>query len=144
MRNGTLILMALVLLGGCGMRLPGSLNAGASRTAASAVPAAPVFDPVLPLRQAQLERGLRGSILRVEAVAPTQGWYGAELVALDPGPVPGVLAYEFRATPPEGAQAIGRERARLLTAAAFLPNPQLRGLRQIRVNGTALAVSPSS
>lgn len=142
MRNRTLILVALAVLGGCGLRLPGFDDIGSPRTAVSAVPSAPVFDPVLPLRRAQIESGLRGSILRVEAVAPTQGWYDAELVLRESQPAPGVLAYEFRATPPEGAQPVGRERTRLLTAAAFLPDTQLRGLRQIDVNGTTLAVSP--
>ena len=93
-------------------------------------------DPVLvPLRSAQVERALRGVILRVEGVAQTQGFYSAALVPA-PGPdAAGVLGFQLMALPPDVPEAVGPERTRLLTAAVFLPNLALEDLRGLRVAG---------
>ncbi len=140
MRNTTLILAVLILLAGCGVRLPGSMNA---RTTPSPAAVAPASDAPLALRTVAVEPGLRGAILRVEAVAPTQGWHDAALVPLEAPAPEGVLAFELRATPPAALRDIGRERSRLLTAATFLETAVLRDLRQVSVNGTAIPLAPT-
>lgn len=139
MRQVLLGLLGLALLGGCSIQLPGFL--GSSRQQAeAAVPAAELEPRVLPLRNAVAERGLRGVIINVEGLAPTQGFHTATLVPLNEGlpDAAGVIAYELRATPPaiEGAQ--GPEPTRLVLAAAFVSEGALRGVRGFRVNGTPL------
>lgn len=136
MRHLGLILAAFALLAGCGLRLPGS---GGARPASPAVAVAPQVDPVLPPREISIEPGLRGAIVRVEAVAPTQGWSDATLAPLDGFPPDtGMRAFVFSATPPQTLQAVGRERTRLLSAAVFLSNREIAALREIRVNGAVL------
>jgi hypothetical protein len=141
MRTGLTTLAGLVALGGCAFEMPdflGREGAGASSTYELGG-ADPLPDPVpVPLRSAELERALHGVILRVEGVAPRQGYYGAELLPLGGGApdAAGVVSYQLLAVPPEAPGAIGPERTRLLSAAVFVPNRALRDLRGFRVAGT--------
>jgi hypothetical protein len=76
-------------------------------------------------------------IVRVEGVAPTQGYYGAELLPVSATPdAAGILGFELVAVPPDVAERVGPERTRLLTAAVFVPNLALEDLRGFRVAGS--------
>jgi len=102
----------------------------------------PQADPVpVPMRTARAERGLGGYIVRAEAVAPTQGYYAAELAPLGGG-VPdanGVLRYQLVARPPSGPQAVGPDRTRELRAGLFVPNRALRDMRAVHIAGSNTA-----
>ncbi|MSU91386.1 hypothetical protein GE300_17540 [Rhodobacteraceae bacterium 2CG4] len=81
------------------------------------------------------EPALRGVILRASSVAPTQGYYGAALVAANRGApdADGIVTYAFRALPPPGEAPVGPARSRLLTAAVFVPDAALDEIRGFRV-----------
>lgn len=102
----------------------------------------------VPMREAALERGYGGVILRATGVAPTQGFYNAALVPENDG-VPdaaGVLTVSLVAVPPEGPVDVGPERTRLLMTAAYLSERELREIRALRVvaaqNSVTLPVPP--
>jgi hypothetical protein len=139
MRNGLLIFVGLLALGGCSVEMPDFL--GREGTGASTYTLGggdPLPDPVaVPLRRAELERALHGVIVRVEGIAPRQGYFGADLLPLGGGSADaaGLVTYQLIAIPPEVPGAIGPERTRLLTAAVFVPNRALKGLRGFRVAG---------
>ena len=79
-------------------------------------------------------------IVRAQGVAPTQGFYAAELVPTAAVPdAAGILGFELTAIPPSGPEAVGPERTRLLDAAFFLPTLALRDLRGVRVAGAGSA-----
>ena len=141
LRTPASLLACLGALAGCGVQMPGSLGLGGERGAAAVTREAVVEEPILPVRRAQVEPALRGVILRVETVAPTQGWHEPALAPASSGD-PGVRAFTFGAAAPEGAQAIGPERTRVLVAAVYLSRPELRGIRALAVNGTVLPVTP--
>jgi hypothetical protein len=89
----------------------------------------------VPMREATLERGYGGVIIRATGVAPTQGWFDATLVA-EGGGAPdaaGVLTVALVAVPPPTPEAVGPERTRLLLTAAFVQDLELRDIRAIRV-----------
>lgn len=93
-------------------------------------PAVPV-----PMREATLERGFGGVIVRVTGVAPTQGYFNQVLVADNQGrpDAAGVITLRLLAVPPLSPGAIGPERTRLLMTAAFFDELELRGIKAIRV-----------
>jgi hypothetical protein len=102
----------------------------------------PLPDPVpLPLRSATLEPALHGVIVRVQAVAPSQGYYSALLVPLSGGrpDASGVVSFQLAALPPTVPGQVGPERTRLLDAAVFVPNGALKGVRGFRVGGAGTA-----
>ena len=78
-----------------------------------------------------------GAIVLATALPTTQGWFKPELVTDAPGgkPVDGVLSYSFRAVPPRETQRQSTQRSRVLTAALFVPDERLAGVRRILVNG---------
>ncbi|MBP7240839.1 hypothetical protein [Amaricoccus sp.] len=87
----------------------------------------------VPMREATVERGYGGVILRVTGVAPTQGWFDAALLPDERPDAAGVLTVTLVAVPPlEPAQA-GPERTRLLMTGAFLQELELREIRAFRV-----------
>ncbi len=138
MRDRLLILAGLALLAGCSMELPGFLGREESGSGSYQLnDDEPAPDPVpLPLRSAEAERALHGVILRVQGVAPTQGFYAAQLLPAAAGPdAAGIVGFELVAIPPSGPEAVGPERTRVLDAAVFLPNLALRDLRGVRVAG---------
>ncbi len=134
-----LLVLIFVVLAGCGGGVPDFLgrdpSGGGSYSLRPPPPAALV--PV-PMRLARAEPGLRGQIVRVEVVAPTQGYYGAELAAQGGGlpDANGVLHFELVARPPSTPQAVGPERTRELHAAVFVPDRALRNMRAVRITGS--------
>lgn len=93
-------------------------------------PAVPV-----PMREATIERGFGGVIVRATGVAPTQGYFNQILLADDEGQpdAAGVVTLRLLAIPPLAPEAIGPERTRLLMTAAFFQELELRGVKAIRV-----------
>jgi hypothetical protein len=77
-----------------------------------------------------------GAIVRANGLPPTQGWWKAELVAENNGePVDGVLTYRFVVAQPIGNKPVSTPQSREVTAAAFLSNIALEGIRRIVVTG---------
>lgn len=136
MVTGRIAGLALAMLAGCGsVQVPEFLRPPPPvlpEATATGLPIEADGTALMPLvGQAEAERGLRGTILRVRGAAPTQGFYDAEL-----RPIPaegGVLGFEFRARPPLAAQAAGPERTRTLTTATFLSRRALRDITAARV-----------
>jgi hypothetical protein len=140
MQHRALILACLAALAGCTMELPGFLGREGNASGTYRLDDdEPLPDPVpLPLRMAEAERALHGVIVRVEGVAPTQGFHSAALLPQGDGPdAAGILGLRLVAIPPGTPEAVGAERTRVLTAAFFLPNLALRDLRGVRVAGGA-------
>ncbi|CUH68758.1 hypothetical protein TG4357_03780 [Thalassovita gelatinovora] len=82
-----------------------------------------------------------GAIARVTGVSDVQGPYEVKLIALNDGkPVNGVLSYELRALTASRITG-GTERSRSLTAAVYVTNQNLSGVREIRITGARNAQS---
>ncbi|MDT8856375.1 hypothetical protein RNZ50_15375 [Paracoccaceae bacterium Fryx2] len=80
-----------------------------------------------------------GAIVRATGLPPTQGWWEAELV---PRPVEdGVLIYDFRLIPPLKPTPASTARSRQITAAAYLSDIKLDGIRQVTVQAAGNARS---
>ena len=153
MRTFPLTFALFACLSGCGGQVPGFLGRNGDPGTYSIRgdrPEAP--DPVaLALTQAEVEASAFGVILRVNAIAPTQGYHGLRLVPpgnplLDvanirtPSPDPaGTLVLRLEAIPPAAAQAIGPPRTRTLTVAEFIPTRGLKSIRAVRVEGGSTA-----
>jgi hypothetical protein len=137
MRNRSL-LVAGVLLAGCSMEVPPFLGREGSGAGTYSLDEEPLPEPVpVPLRRAEAERGLHGVIVRAEGIAPTQGYWGAELRPAAGPDAAGVLGFQLVAVPPPAPEAVGPERTRVLTAGVFLPNLALEDLSAVRVAGAA-------
>jgi hypothetical protein len=97
----------------------------------------------VPMREATLERGYGGVILRATGVAPTQGFFNATFLVDDLGApdAAGVITARLVAVPPPTPQAVGPERTRLLLTAAFVQDLELRDVRAIRVVAAGQAVT---
>lgn len=145
--NVLAMLAGLALLAGCGILPASELRDAAPERARATEPGliAGLFTrrpPELPdavavsnLRAATVERASGGVILRVTGVAPTQGYFAPTLAArTEDGPdAAGLLTVSFLAVPPLEPQQIGPERTRLLLAAAYASDLELRGVRGIRL-----------
>ena len=89
----------------------------------------------------QVDRVPGGAIVRATAVPPSQGFWDAALVPevadSEGNPVPegGVMAFQFRATPPEGPAGGGSAASREITAGFFVTDQGLAGVRTITVRG---------
>ena len=117
----------------------GSLNpfGGRDRAPAGSAAEAEVATGVLvgQLERVTPEPALRGLILRASAIAPMQGYYGANLWPVNDG-MPderGIVTFEFRAMPPPGLRPTGPVQTRRLIAAAFIPDSELSAIRGFRV-----------
>lgn len=144
MRKGLSLLAGLVLLAGCSMEVPGFLGREGNASGFYSVRGEPPPEPVqIPLRTATLERALHGVIVRVEAEAPTQGYYGATLLPTNDGrpDQAGIVTFQLVAVPPPSPQAIGAARTRKMTTAAFLPTLALKNARAVRVAGSGKVVT---
>jgi hypothetical protein len=149
MRFAVVTLAGALLVGGCtfdlGSNLPqrdrntdsdatvrseeqGLLTGLFTRTPVDLPDAVPV-----PMREANVERGYGGVILRVTGVAPTQGWFNAALLPAEAPDGAGVLTVSLVAVPPLAPEAVGPERTRLLMTAAFLQDLELREIRAFRI-----------
>lgn len=84
-----------------------------------------------------VDRAPAGAIVRATAVAPTQGYFNAQLV--NAGVSNGVLTLEFRAQMPVGFQAEGTARSRQITAAYVIDAQDLAGIRSVRVQAATNA-----
>jgi len=78
-----------------------------------------------------VDRAATGAVVRATGLAPTQGFFNAELV--NAGVANGVLTLEFRAQAPAGFEAIGTPRSRQITAAYVIRSNDLAGIRTVRV-----------
>ena len=158
------LVAASLTLAGCGSGSLGSLGslnpfggrAGNQVVDAEAREAAErqaVKDGTLMLEQvtsAEVDPGLRGSILRVEGLAPVEGYYSATLLAVElptepaeddgPPPPPTDLVFELRAIPPDVPGRASRPDLRTHSAAVFIPARTVAGLRSIEVRAGRNAV----
>jgi hypothetical protein len=138
------LLAGLALLAGCSMEVPGFLGREGNAAGFYSVRGEPAPDPEpVALQTAVLERALHGVIVRVEAVAPTQGYYSATLVPLNDGEpdAAGIVTFQLVAMPPPEAQAAGPARTRTMSAATFLPTLGLKNVRAVRVAGVGTATT---
>ncbi len=96
------------------------------------------------VRAASADRGRQGVILRAEGIAPIQGFHSPELRPVDRG-ADGIETLELRARPPLGDEPVGAERSRLLGAARFYSNREMREIRGFRIvaaGNTLAAAAP--
>ncbi|MEC8293726.1 MAG: hypothetical protein VX083_09535 [Pseudomonadota bacterium] len=155
----SVLLISSVLLVGCGQSRLNPLNwFGRAEPVAAADPTATV-NPLIPkrnsvtardetyrgelvavIRELKVERTPGGAVLRVTGVAANQGSWDVRMEPLNNGkPVDGVLTYELRALP--GATTVGSERTRLITAATFVSDQSLEGVRSLQVLGAENGLS---
>lgn len=78
-----------------------------------------------------VDRTPSGAIVRATGLAPTVGYFNAQLV--NRGVTNGVLLLEFRAQAPAGFQPEGRASVRQITAAYVIDASDLAGIRSVRV-----------
>lgn len=92
---------------------------------------------VAEITQLVIERTPGGAIIRVTGLPPTQGWYGADLVNANPDgePFNGVMSYSLRAVPPATQTRVSTQQSRELTAAVFISDLTLSGVRVVQVTG---------
>lgn len=84
-----------------------------------------------------VDRTPGGAIVRAVGIAPTQGYFNAELVSL--GVANGVLTLDFRAQQPRGGQTQGSTQSREISAAFVIEPNELAGIRSVRVQGATNA-----
>ena len=82
-----------------------------------------------------VERTPTGAIIRATGLPPTQGWYAGALVPETDGPVGGVLAYRFRAVPPDSQTRVSTVQSRELTVGVSISAPVLAQTRVVQVIG---------
>lgn len=154
MKTARLAILVLALgLGGCASVRNSALNpfnwfGGGGRDSAEAQATAPVTDP-RPLVERVLRLGLDprpgGVIVSAVGLAPTQGYWNAELVptpsqvVLDPilgrriVPTGGEIVFEFRAAPPPAPARVGAAPSREIAVGLYLRRKSLEGVRRITV-----------
>lgn len=155
----SVLLISAVVLSGCGNSRLNPKN-WFGRSQAVPVASATDVNPLIPrkkrllkrdtsyqgtlvgeIRDLTIERVPGGAIARVTGVADLQGPYEVRLMPLNDGaPVGGVLSYELRALSVPYSP-VGTERSRTLTAAVFVTDQDLAGVREIRVLGARNARS---
>lgn len=75
-----------------------------------------------------------GVIVRATALPPEQGWFDSQLVE-ETSSDASVRLYSFRGIPPENATRVSTQQSRELTAAAYISDIELQGIREIQVVG---------
>lgn len=85
----------------------------------------------------RVDRAPTGAIVNATGLAPTQGFYNAQLV--NAGVSNGVLTLEFRAQAPTGFEPEGSARSRQITAAYAIDASDLAGIRTVRVQAQSNA-----
>lgn len=141
MKSYGLALMGLLVLSACGGFNLSSLNpfswfGGQEEAEPFLPPEALVKTDPRPLVQdtvsVSIEQTPGGAILYARGVTPQAGWHSADLVRDGSRSGEGVLAFGFRAVAPEVASS-GTGNARTLTAATFLSEGDLVGVREVQV-----------
>ena len=84
-----------------------------------------------------IERVPGGAIVRATGLAARQGYYAVQLTPENEAEEPedGVLTYRLEGVRPPNRTAVGAQPTREVIAARRLSDQQLRGVRQIRVEG---------
>lgn len=93
---------------------------------------------VAEVTELHIERATGGAIIRAKGVPVTQGWYKAELVAED-SENPDHLVYRFVVQEPRPPVRQGTPFSREITAATFVNDFRLEGVRRITVTGAGNA-----
>lgn len=151
----TALLIGALTLSACGRVAESRLNPfnwfGRSEAAPAATPV-PAADAVpedgrltvAEVTGLEVTRTPGGALVVARGLPPTQGWWDAELMALNDGvPVDGVLTYAFRVAQPPESRRVSTPQSRELTAGVFLSDQSLDGVRRIVVQGTANSRSVS-
>ncbi|MCB2129863.1 MAG: hypothetical protein KDE03_12485 [Rhodobacteraceae bacterium] len=140
----TILLVTVLTVGACGTIRESRLNPfnwfGRSQSSSATVAAdqakADPRNPVEEVIAMDVARQPGGAIVTATGLPPTQGWWSAELVAENDGePVDGVMTYTFVVFPPVKGGTVSTPQSREVTAAVFLSNIKLAGIRQIVVQG---------
>lgn len=84
-----------------------------------------------------VDRSPTGAVVRATGIAPTQGYFNAQLV--NTGVSNGVLTLEFRAQPPGGFAPEGSARTRQISAAYAIDTATLNAVRSVRVQAATNA-----
>lgn len=136
------ILTLVLALASCGTIRDSRINPlnwfGRDRAVAVVTPdATPATEPLAPqVLSLRVDRMPGGAIVTAVALPPTQGFWDAELVALNDGrPERGVLSYEFRLKPPATPQRVSTQVSREVVVATSLTDQQLAGVGTIEVIG---------
>jgi hypothetical protein len=85
----------------------------------------------------RVDRTPSGAIVNATGLAPTQGFFNAELV--NAGVSNGVLTLQFRAQAPSGFEPTGSPRSRRINAAYVIDAADLSGIRTVRVESATNA-----
>ncbi len=80
----------------------------------------------------QVDRTPSGAIVTARGLAPTQGYFNAQLVRI--GRDNGTLIFDFRVEAPTGFEPVGSAASRQITSSVALSNGDLAGIRSILVN----------
>ena len=139
-------LAAVALLTGCASRLNPVNWFGTPKSEVAATTLAPEGGyPVKPEDRRPLVKSIAsmsvdpmpgGVILLATGLPPTQGWWDTDLVAENGGePINGVLSYSFVLMPPFQPTPVATQPSREVRAARFVPESELRDVRQITVRG---------
>ncbi|SPH18115.1 hypothetical protein DEA8626_01645 [Defluviimonas aquaemixtae] len=142
----TILLVVALTLGGCGRLRESRLNPfnwfgrSTEQTATQTVaPAVPDDGRILVAQVTDMEvaRQPGGAIIRATGLPPTQGFWDAALVAENSGfPVDGVMTYRFVVAEPIPPARVSTPQSREVSAAAYISNIKLEGVRQIVVLGS--------
>ncbi|SIO26993.1 hypothetical protein SAMN05444722_1115 [Rhodovulum sp. ES.010] len=140
-----IILVAALTLGGCASVRESRLNpfnwfGGATEERVTETPRQVVVtDPrglVDEVVDMSVDRAPGGAIVHATGRPSRQGYWEADLVPLSSRPDEnGVLVFDFRVAPPPGPTRIGTAPSREVTAAAFLTDQALQGVRAVVVRG---------
>jgi hypothetical protein len=148
----TLVLIAVLALPGCARLAQSRFNPlNWFGPAVASTPAEAALRPLVPAgavaRDSRtligsvigltIDRTADGGILRATGLAPTQGYYNAELVLT--GSAAGVLTYEFRVAAPAAGEPQGDPASRTIQAARVLSVAELAGIAAIEVLGATNA-----
>jgi hypothetical protein len=152
-RAGLAALAAVLVLAGCGTIRESRLNpvnwwGGSSSEAPSLAPRDGYPETIADTRPLvaqvvtmQIDRAPGGAIVRATGLPATQGWWAADLVAEvqttggHPVAENGVMSFQFRILPPPVGTRSGPQQSREVTAAVFLSDQELAGVRTITVKG---------
>ncbi|WP_420567789.1 hypothetical protein [Thalassovita sp.] len=98
--------------------------------------------PIAQVTEVRVERVPGGAIVRATGIGHYQQSFDVQLTPLNDGQaVNGTISYRFDAyVPPAGNRVVGAPSSRQLTAAAFLTDNELAGVRKIRVESKGNAL----